>query len=338
MRTTRARNKWQVFRKPLLFSFVLICVRLWFLPPPAAAQEDGREIIANRAAGRVVIYVAGNGIVIGAAEPATEHVEAGSHPPAVLPLGESRIGVLLGAIEWVSPTSGRPPVRLDREFPRLASEAAPLRRKPEPFQAGDIESIGVALLERLRNVATQIHYKLELKPNQPLLELLLVNYLEDYGPEVWELKYRVAQDAGRGDFWRTRVLRPSYTQLYPPEKHEPRTLIEARYPPDEPGPALLDLLNQNDPRLAPLRSADPAMTRAVEFLARGQSNKASADDAAMFLRAALAAVSSADAKMTLGVLHERQGIEWVLAPPEPLQKADEGKPREPGAPTLRKKP
>jgi hypothetical protein len=229
-------------------------------------------------------------------------------------------------------------VRLDREFPRLASEAAPMHHQPQPFQASDIEAIGVALLERLREVASQIHHKLDLKPDEPLLEVLLVNYLEDYGPEVWQVKYRVAQDALRGDFWRTRVLRPSYTQLYPPEKHQPRTLIEVRYPPVERGPTLLDLLNQNDPRLAMLGSADPAMSRAAEFLALGQSNKASADDAATLLHAALAAISDADTKLILGVLRERQGIEWVLAPAEPLQKADEAKPRESGAPTLRKKP
>ena len=316
----------------------LLCIHLWLAVGSLHAQESRQEVVASLAAGRVVVYVANDGIVIAAAEPAAGSVEPGSHPPAVFPLGGSRVGILVGAVEWVLPGSGRPPVRLDRELPRLASEAAPLRRQPEPGQASDIESIGVALLERLRAVAGEFHHKLDLKPEEPLLELLLVNYLEGYGPEVWELKYRVAQDVLRGDFWRTRVLRPSYTQLYPPEKGQPRTLIEVRYPPDASGPTLLGLLNQNDPRLARLRTADPAMTRATEHLERGQGNKASADDAAAFLRAALVAISSTNAKLTLGVLREDKGIEWVLAPPEPLQKADEGKLREPGAPTLRKKP
>ncbi len=317
---------------------VCICVCLGFLPLAAPAQESEQEVVANLAAGRVVVYVAGNGIVIGAVEAAGAGVEAGSRPPVVLPLGGGRIGILLGAIEWVSPASGRPPMRLDRELPRLAGEAAPRRHQPEPEQASDIESIGVALLERLHAVAGQLHRKLDLKPEEPLLELLLVNYVENYGPEVWLLRYGIAQDAWRGDYWRTRVLRPSYTQLYPPEKGHPRTLIEVRYPPDAPGPALLDLLKQNDARVARLRNADEAMAHASERVIRGETNKGSADDAARFLRAALPAVWGADAKLVLGVLREQRGFEWVIQPPELPQTAEEGKPREPGAPTLLKKP
>lgn len=315
-----------------------ICVYLWLLPWSARAQESEQELVANLAAGRVVLYVARDAIIIGAAGSPAAGVEAGSRPPAVVRLGERRIGILLGAVEWVWPASGRAPARLDRELPRLASEAAPARRQAEPEQASDIESIGVALLERLRPLVSQIHHRLDLKPEEPLLELLLVNYLENYGPEVWELRYRVAQNALRGNYWRTRVLRPSYTQLYPPEKGHPHTLIEARYPPDAPGPALLDLLKQNDPRLARLRSADQIMARAAEHLIRGESHKVSADDAAAFLRAALPVVSGAEAKLILGVLREQRGLEWVLEPPERPQTAEEEKPRQPGAPTLRKKP
>ncbi len=316
-----------------------ICVYLWLLPWSTLAQESEQELVATLAAGRVVLYVARDGIVIGAAAgPSAAGVEAGSRPPSVLPLGDRRIGILLGAVEWVWPASARAPARLDRELPRLASEAAPTRQQAGPEQASDIESIGAALLERLRPLVSQIHHRLDLKLDEPLLELLLVNYLENYGPEVWELRYRVAQDALRGNYWRTRALRPSYTQLYPPEKGHPHTLIEARYPPGAPGPALLDLLKQNDPRLTRLRSADQTMSRATEHLTRGESHKGSADDAAAFLRAALPAVFGAGAKLILGVLHEQRGLEWVLEPPERPQTAEEEKPRQPGAPTLRKKP
>ncbi len=318
-----------------LISLIFICVHVWFLPCSAAAQEGQQEVVANLAAGRVLIYVARNGIVIGAAE---QQVEPGSRPPAILPLGGTRIGVLLGAVEWVMPASGRPPVRLDRELPRLASEAAPQRRQAADEQASDIESIGVALLERLRAVTSQLHHKLNLGRDEPLVELVLVNYAENYGPEAWLLKYRVSQDALGNDYWRTRVLRPSYTQLYPPEKGHPRTLIEVHYPADDPSPGLLELLIQNDPRVVRLRTADQAMARATEHLTRGESNKATDDDATALLRAALPAISGPDAKLVLGVLREERGFEWVLAPPEPPQSAEEGKPREPGAPTLRKKP
>ncbi len=319
----------------LLLSSVFICVHLWFLSGSVRAQESDQEILANLAAGRVVLFVAKDAIIIGAAE---ARVEPDSRPPLVLPVGGRRIGILLGGVEWVTPATGHPPVRLDRELPRLVSESISRSAKPEPEQASDIEAIGVALLERLRAVAGQLHHKIDLKPDEPLLELLVVNIDETYGPEVWSLRYHIAQDVLRGDYWRTRVLRPSYNQLYPPEKGQPRTLIEVRYPADDPGPALLDLLKQGDPRLARLRSADQQLARATERLTQGQSNKASAEDAAAFLRAALPAVSGTDAKLVLGVLHAQRGYQWVLAPPELPQTADEAKPREPSAPTLRKKP
>ena len=334
-RTTAISRKapalWNLFLLPLC-----ICFHLWFFSPSAPAQESKQNPVAGLAAGRVFLYVAGDGMVIGALE---QNPKAGARPPVILPLSGSRIAILLGPVEWASSGSGQAPVRLDRELPRLANQAAPGRRQqPTPGQASDIEAIGVALLERLRALAGQLYTKVASRPDQPLVELLLVDITEDYGPEVWLVSYRVTQDALGNDYWRTRVLRPSYTQLYPPEKGQPRTLIEVCYPGDAPGPALLDLLNQNDPRLARLRTSDLPTTRAVERLASGQSNKATVDDAAVFLRAALPAIAGQDARLVMGVLREQRGFAWLLEPPEPPQSAEEGKPREPGAPTLRKKP
>lgn len=320
--------------RTILLSFVFICVCLWFSPSLGTAQEAGQEVVANLAAGRVVIYVARDGIVVGTVE---QRLEPGSRPPLVIPLGERRIGILLGAAEWSAPALGQPPVQLDRELPRLAAESAPRRLQDDSFQASDIESLGVAFLERLRVVAGQLHSKLDLQPDEPLAELLLVGYTEQYGPEVWNLRYRVVQEVLRGNFWRTRVMRPSYTQLYPPEKGQPRTLIEVRYPPEGSDPTLLELLQKNDPRLSRLRIADPQMIRATEHVARGETHKAPAADAAAFLRAALPIIAEPDANLVLGIIREESGLEWILAPPEPLEKADKGKPREPGAPTLRKK-
>src|SRR5713101_5789365 len=332
--TTSIKRKapvlWKLFLLP-----VFLCIHLWFFSPLASAQESEQNPAAGLAAGRVFLYVASDGIVIGALE---QNPKAGARPPVILPLSGSRIAILLGPVEWASSGSGQAPVRLDRELPRLANQAAPGRRQPTPGQASDIEAIGVAQLERLRALAGQLHVKVALRRDQPLVELLLVDITEDDGPEVWLVSYRVTQDALGNDYWRTRVLRPSYTQLYPPEKGQPRTLIEVRYPGDAPGPALLDLLNQNDPRLARLRTADLPTTRAIERLASGQSNKAAVDDAAVFLRAALPAIVGQDARLVMGVLREQRGFAWLLEPPEPPQSAEEGKPREPGAPTLRKKP
>ncbi len=319
---------------PLVFSALLLVFGLQSPDPTqGSAQENEHEVVANLAAGRVIIYVARDGIVVSAVE---QRVEANSRPPAVVPLGTRRIGILFGAVEWHDPSSGRAPIRLDRDLAHLAPEATRPRPAPNPDQASDIEAIGVTFLERVREGASLLHRKLDLPPDEPLVELLLVDYEEGYGPEVWLLQYRAAQDVLRGEYRRTRVLRPSYAQLYPPEKDQPRTLIEMHYPPANTEPSLGELIKQNEPRLARLRSEDPHLARAADQAARGETFKASADDATAFLRAALPAIMGVEARLVLGVLYENKGLQWVIPPPEPLQKADEGKAREPGAPTLRK--
>ncbi len=196
------------------------------------------------------------------------------------------------------------------------------------------------MLEPLRNAAQQITRKMDLAPEEPIVEMLLVGYEEQYGPEVWLLKYRMAQDPLRGDYWRTRVLRPSYDQLYPPEKGQPRTLVEVRYPPEDKGPSLLELLQQSDARLTPLRTSNAQAVRASGMLSRGESNKAQLDDAVVFLRASLDAVAQPNTIQAVAIIKERTGFEWILAPPQAPEKAEESesKPREPGAPSLRKKP
>src|SRR3989449_9298026 len=232
---------------------LVFCVALWLLPSSSRAQENEQEVVANLAAGRVVLYVARDAIVIGAVE---QHVEPDSRSPLVLQLGERRLGILLGAVEWVWPASGRPLVRFDRDLPALLSEATRPQPKPEMAQASDIEVIGVTFLESLRAVTSQLHHKLDLHPDEPVAELLVAGYEPGYGPEVWLLACRLAQEGLRGEHWRTRVLRPSYPTPYPPEKVQPRTLVEVRYPPDDTGPTLADLLKQNDPRLTRLRRSE----------------------------------------------------------------------------------
>jgi hypothetical protein len=313
---------------------LLICLHLWFLSVRARAEEMEWEIVANLAAGRVEIYPARDAIVIGTVE---KHIEPDSHPPMIVTISSRHLGILLGAAEWVMPGSGRPPVRLNQP---LSVSSGPPRPQLQPGsdQAGDIEAIGLAFLERLRPLAGELHRKVSLQPDEPLVELLLIGNDEGYGPEVWLLKYRIEQNILRGEYWQTRVLRPSYTQLYPPEKGQPRTLIEVRYPPDDASPGLLDLVKQNDPRLARLRSSDIPIARALEHLQSGDSQKALPDDAAAFLRAALPAVFGTESQLALGVLSQQHGLEWLLEPAEPPQRTEESKPREPGAPTLRKKP
>jgi hypothetical protein len=204
-------------------------------------------------------------------------------------------------------------------------------------ESGDIEALGMALLEPLRKVAQRVHGKLDLAPNEPLVEMIVVGYAENYGPEVWRMKYRVAQDALRGDYWQTRILRPSYEQLYPPEKGQPRTLVEAHFPADK-SPGLKDLFAGNDPQVVGIGASSTQAALAAEKLSKGESNKANSADALLWLRPAMNVISPPEAELMIAAIAEREGFDWVLAPRERPERAEEkpAKPREPGAPTLRK--
>lgn len=299
---------------------------------PVCAQESKEEVVANLAAGRVTVLVAKDAILFSTQGNA---MEAAARPPVVVQLSERRVAVLLGAYEWTQPLTRRAPVRLDRELPKLMGQVSGPRRL-DAEHTSDIESLGVALLDPLRNAAGWLHEKLELGEEEPVVELLLIGYVEEYGPEVWLLKYRIAQDILRTDFWRTRVLRPSYEQLYPPEKGQPRTIVEARYPAEDTAPGLLELFNQNDPRLARIRSGGPLAAKAAERLAKGESHKTELDAATEFFRAALVATVPQEVPLTLGVIRQMRGLEWVLAPAELPEPLEESKPRPAGAPTLKR--
>ena len=218
-------------RNLYLFSLsVFICVHLWLLSPSAFAQETAdQEVAVNLAEGRVVICAAQDAVILAAMD---AHGEAGSQPPAIAILSAVRMGVMMGAVEWVQPDSQDKPIRLDNEFKSLI--AAALNNggpKDEAFRASDIESVGIAVLERVRLLAGQLHHKINLGEDEPLIRIVLAGYVREYGPEAWTIDYHIRQDALGNDIWRTRVLRPSYNQLYPPEKGKPKTFMEVRYPP-----------------------------------------------------------------------------------------------------------
>jgi len=302
-----------------------------------STQQSTDEVVANLAAGRVAVLVAKDGIAVITAE---SQVEPGTLPPLIVPLGSLRVGVLLGPVEWVWPGTNRPPLRLDAELRRSAVGIRASPSKEYETSATDIEGIGLGFLEPLRNAAAQLHAPLHLQPRELFTELLLVGYSPGYGPEVWSLRYHVEQEALRGDFYRTAIHRPEYVQLYPPDKGQPKTLLETRYPPNDPGePAIVDLLKENDSRLAALRAADPGLGRAAELLVQGESQKIKMDDGLEFLRAAFQSISPHRARQMILVITEQKGMKWVLgqqelAPLSPLEK-HEGPP---GRPTLLTKP
>jgi len=301
-----------------------------------SVQQSAGEVVANLAAGRVAVLVGKDGIAVASAQ---SQVEPGTLPPLIVPLGSLRVGVLLGPVEWVWPGSGRPPLRMDEELRRSASKIRPASVKAGEVEATEIEGIGLGFLDPLRNAAAQLHAPLHMRPLELFTELVLVDYAPNYGPEVWSLRYHVEQEVLRGDFYRTAIHRPEYVQLYPPDKGQPKTLVESRYPPnDSAEPSIVELLKANDSRLTALRSADPGLGRAADLLERGESQKIKIADGLEFLRAAFQTVSPHDARQMLLTITEEKGMVWVLGQSELAPASSPTKREGPNAPTLFTKP
>lgn len=316
------------------------------LPLFAGAQDNPNaateEIVVNLAAGRVVIAVVKDAILIGTVE---NPIEPETHPPIPVQLGSERVGIILGAVDWTSPSAQKDLARLDRELPHMHNELS--IGTPSPHlaesqggdEASDIEGIGENLLQRLNELAAGIHGKLDMPAKEPIAELVVADYLANYGAEVWQLTYTLQQAQQRGDYWSTSVLRPVYLQYYPPEKGQPRTLIEFDYPAEDGAPSLLSLLKSGDPRIAQITGSDPKMGEVADRFLKGESNKANAADAIQFLRAALDATAPPKSRQTIAEIQPETGLKWILAPPAEQQEPEkQQKQRPPGAPTLVKPP
>jgi hypothetical protein len=322
------------------------------LPALAAAQTLQREdeIVASLAGGRVIAQVAKDNVIVFAA--INQPVEKHSVPPRLLQLDATHVGILFGASEWQIP-SAPDPVRLDRNYQGIAQGPNHHYAQYPGQEAPDLETIGVAFLEKLRPLVAQLHHRLDFRPDDALFELIILGFAPDYGPEVWQVEYRIEQQqvAARSEYWQTRILRPRFTQLYPPEggKKAPHTLVEARYPPDSADapaaktqnnePPLIALIQAGDPALTRLRSGDPKFAKVMDAIDHGQAQKASATDSADFLRAALPLISDGN-KFFLGTMEEQHGFNWIVPPDEPLEKVEktDDKTRPPSAPSLRRKP
>ena len=300
-----------------------------------AQTEAGSEIVANLAAGRVGVLVCKDGIVVATAE---APVEPNTLPPVIVPVSAFRVGVLLGPVEWTWPGSGRRPLRLDAALHSAGGTIGRLQASKDVNAASDIETLGLAFLSPLRTAAGQLHSRLPIERDAIFAELLLVGYEKDYGPEVWSLRYRVEQTLLRGEFYQTTVHRPEFIQLYPPEKGQPRTLVETHYPPgDSSELPLVDLLKNGDSRIAALRRADVGMGRAADLLDKGESRKVLLVDGLELLRATLQAVTPRDRRQMIATIREDRGVEWVLGE----QMAGPAYPKDnraPAAPSLYKQP
>ena len=304
----------------------------------AQSQAPEDEIVANLAGGRVIVHVARDGIIVFAA--INQPVEAGGVPPRVVELDSAHVGVLLGASEWRIPAEPQP-VRLDRNFQRVTASDPKYAfgTEAEP----DLETIGIAFLEKLRPLVSQLHHKIDLPPDEPLLELVLIGYgRNNYGPEVWTVEYRVQQEqiATRGEYLQTRILRPRFTQLYPPEKHAPRMIVETRYPAEQKAPMLMALIQGSDPAIDRLRGSDPRFAKVVEAIDKGQAQKAVPADSADFMRAVLPLIAE-NQTFILAKMEEQHGFDWIVPPEEAIERAkktEEDKNRPPEAPSLIRRP
>lgn len=294
-----------------------------FFPPVRSAQETtqppGQELVANLAAGRVVIAVVKDAILIATVEDA---IEAETRPPAPVELDSSRVGILLGPVDWFSPSTQQDVARLNKELPHLKTHlvattapAAPhLGQSQGGGEASDIEATGQGLGERLNQIAKGLRSKVDISADEPLEQLILTDYQSGYGPEVWQLSYGMKQEQERGDFFETRVLKPTYVQFWPPEKGQPKTLVEFSYPAKKAATSLLQMLQQKDPRLERIRNADAQMAMVASQL-QSDSTKLFAADATQFLRAALAAVNAPNARQTMAIIGMQKGFSWIVAPP-----------------------
>lgn len=312
-----------------------------------AAETPREEIVANLSAGRVVIAVVKDAILVATLE---NPIEAQTRPPTPVQLSSERMAITLGAMDWFSPSTNRMLAEIDTELPNLRSALVAGRQGPHlgqteaGTQATDIQAIGQGVLERLNQVASGLHDSINLPEGEPLAELIVADYMTGYGPEVWQVKFGLDQQPEQGAFWDTRVTTPQYLQFWPPEKGQPHTLVEFEYPPQNAQPTLLDLLRQKDPRVQKIVSSDPAMQEVASRLLEGDSKKIKSQDGIQFLRAVLAAITPPNARQTFAVIGQESGFAWILRPPaEPKAPSEQRPPgapslvRPPGAPSLLKK-
>src|SRR6266704_920820 len=149
------------------------CLLIFYLVAAISccAQDREDEIVANLAGGQVIVHVAKDAIVFAAID---HPVERNSIPPRVLALDSTHIAVLFGASEWRIPSDPKP-VRLDRNFQRIAAKDPRYQSAPGEAEP-DLETIGVAFLEKLRPLVGQLHHKLDFSSDEPILQVVIIGY------------------------------------------------------------------------------------------------------------------------------------------------------------------
>ncbi len=324
-----------------VFALLVFSILNWVVAAPTFAQDKDDEIVATLTGGRVIIHATQESITFIALD---EPIEAGSVPPRVMSLDSRHVAILLGSSEWRMPADPNP-IRMDQGYTRTGGPDPRYQSSYSGEAEADLEQMGVAFLEKLTPLAARLHHKLDFPADQPLFELVVIGFgPRDYGPEVWTVEYRMTQSnvTTRGDFWQTRVLRPRFVQIYPPEKHNPRKLVETCYPGLCKGPTLQQLLEGNEPGLEKLAKSDSKVAKAAAAISNGQAQKAVRQDADTFLRAAVPVIYP-DQHFVMGNFEEEHGFQWIVPPNEPMERAkaikdakdDKNHPTE--APSLRRR-
>ena len=196
-------------------------------------------------------------------------------------------------------------MRLDEEFKGLVAAALTNSGpKDDAFRTTDIESIGIAVLERIRVLAAALHHKVNLGEDEPLIRVVLAGFVPQYGPEVWVIDYRIKQDALGNVISGGRACCGRVTTSFIRRRRANRkTLMEVRYPPENRAagdPELLDLLQQNDSRVAKIRAANPLQEKELTLVTGGQSQKADAAVVVNFLKSALPATTPPETEAVYG--------------------------------------
>lgn len=321
---------------PLVAVLAAVAIFAFCASSQAGSQDSAvHEIVANLNAGRAVIGVAKDGIVITTLENA---IEPATRPPAIIELPGERVAVLFGAVDWWLPEQRRELSQLETELPSLPATEGAVSPVLEPNshengEALDIERFANRIHAQLNWIAGFIHGDLHLAENQPIVEILLADYARDYGPEVWLIQNSFEQEQEQGDFWQTRALQPQYTQLWPPEKGQPRKLVEVSYPPDDSAPALEQLL-ASDPRIARALAAQPELQAASEAVLNSEVGKITAVDLAALLRASLSAIAPPNARLEEAEINAQLGVGWFIRPPALPAAPGSIQTRAPGAPSL----
>jgi hypothetical protein len=315
---------------------LLLLVSCNFTAAFAQNRDQEEEIVTSLAGGRVILHFARDVILFAAID---QPVEQGAPPPRLMNLDSQHVAILFGASEWRSPADPNP-IRVDRKLERISGQDPRYRGSYNGDADPDLEIMGTAFLEKLRPLVAQLRHKIDFPSDQPIFEMVVIGYgPQQYGPEAWTVEYRITQEllTTRDNFWQTRILRPRFTQIYPPEKHAPKTLVETTFPANAQDPTLQTLLEGNDPRFSSFRG-DAKIGKALDLVLKGQAQKVDPKDAEEFLRAAIPVLYPKQ-HFFIGKMEDQRGFDWILPPEEPIEKADkDDKNRPPDAPSLRKRP